>query len=114
MFKAIPRATLIMLVASVALNVVLAHKLRQFNHLLGDGSEHLLKSGSWVPAFEATDLRGQRQSVAYNQVSKPTVLYIFTPPCNWCARNMENIKTLVSKESPQYRFIGISLSDQAL
>jgi hypothetical protein len=47
-------------------------------------------------------------------VNRPTVLYIFTPPCTWCARNVDNLKTLVDKEGGYYRFIGLALSEQAL
>src|SRR5258708_30141514 len=100
-----------MLVASVAINVVLAHKLRAVNRLVGGASDRLLRIGAIVLPFKAIDLRGQTVTVDYAEDPRPTVLYIFTPPCSWCARNMESFKTLLDKEGGQYRLIGISLSE---
>lgn len=102
------------LVGSVIINVMLAHKLREFNHLVGSTSERLLKPGTIVAAFEGVDLKGQTQTVVYENVSKPTVLYIFTPSCSWCARNMDNFNELVARKGAEYRFIGLSLTKERL
>jgi len=59
-------------------------------------------------------LGGQQELISYQRTTEPTVLYVFTPPCVWCARNIDSFKTLTNKESVQYRFIGISLSEQGL
>jgi peroxiredoxin len=107
--------TLAMLVASVLINVTLAHKLRHFNDLVGPLPDHLLKSGTLAPSFEAVDLRGQAQLITYDkQGSRSTVLYVFTPPCPWCARNMDNIEALADKAGTQYRFVALSLSAEGL
>lgn len=103
-----------MLLASVAINIVLAHRLRQFNHLLGTGADRAVKSGSALLPFDAVDLKGQIHTVAYNQASKPTVLYVFTPTCTWCLRNMDNFKELVARTGTDYRFVGLSLSKEGL
>jgi thioredoxin-related protein len=52
--------------------------------------------------------------INYADVSQPTVLYIFSPACVWCNRNLENIKTLAHERGNSYRFIGLSLSDDKL
>ena len=99
------------------MNVALAHKLSKLNHLMDARSDRLLQSGSTVPPFRALDLKGQPETIIYNKYdneSKPTVLYVFTPSCSWCARNMDNLKTLIDKESGRYRFIALSLTDQGL
>lgn len=103
-----------MLLGSVAINVALAHRLREFNHLLGKTSEQALKPGTLVAPFEAFDLQGRTQTVVYSNIAKPTVVYIFTPPCSWCARNMNNFKELVARREGEYRFIGLSLSKEGL
>jgi len=108
------RLTFAMLLGSVVMNVVLAHRLREFSNLLGKSSEQALKPGTRVAPFEAIDLEGQAQTVIYSNVAKPTVLYIFTPPCSWCARNMNNFKELVARKEGEYRFIGLSLSKDGL
>jgi peroxiredoxin len=108
------RVLIAMLIASVAINVVLAHQVRQFNRLLHVRTEPGLKSGASVQPFEAVDLAGRTETVSYTRVSKATVLYIFTPPCVWCARNTDNFKTLVDKKGAEYRIIGLSLSKNGL
>jgi peroxiredoxin len=103
-----------MLIASVTINVGLAYKLRKFNHILDPVPRTLLQLGTVVPPFEAFDLGGRLQKIGYDSDPRPTVLYVFTPPCSWCARNLDNFKTLVEKGSGQYRFITLSLSKEGL
>jgi peroxiredoxin len=103
------------MLASVALNVVLASKVRSFRQFrLAKASEQLLKAGTIVPPIAATRPDGKQQMISYQDSNQPTVLYIFTPPCSWCARNMNSFKTLADNKNAQYRFIGISLSEQGL
>lgn len=105
---------LALLVASVSMNVILAHKLRQVKPVARMTAEPPLQSGVTVPPFDAIDLRGQSRRVAYSEVSQPTVLYIFTPSCSWCARNLDNLRELTSRRSSEYRFIGVSLTKDGL
>lgn len=113
-----PYLIYIVLAISVALNVALAYKLRQFGYFeqlkAEQRADRLLKSGTAVPPFEAVDLNGQPQAVTYDQGGKTTVLYIFTPPCKWCERNADNIKELVAQKSGEYRFLALSLSKEGL
>ena len=105
----------IVLLLSVALNVVLAKRVRSLTHeRLARIAEYRLKVGATVVPIEAKRLDGERVVVSYQDSSQPTVLYIFTPSCPWCSRNIDNFKTLVDKDSDGYRFIGISLSEQRL
>jgi peroxiredoxin len=103
------------LTVSVALNVALATKLRNLNYAqAGRVAEYRLKIGTTVPLLTARRLDGQQEVISYEGTNQPTVLYIFTPPCSWCARNVDNFKRLVDKESHEYRFIGLSLSEGGL
>jgi peroxiredoxin len=100
---------------SVTLNVLLARKVRSLNGALpARVADRLLKVGTTVPPITAKRLGGQQDVIFYQGTAQTTVLYIFTPPCSWCARNMDNLKTLISKESGRYRFIGLSLSENGL
>ncbi len=104
-----------LLLASVSLNVVLARRIWSFTHFQSiKASERLLKIGTSVPPIAAKRLNGQQDVISYQGTTQPTVLYIFTPPCVWCARNIDSLKTLLSKEGARYRFIGISLSEKDL
>lgn len=107
--------TIALLLLSVTLNVFLAHKVRSVNDVQAARvAEYQLKIGAAVLPIAANRLNGQLEVISYLGTSQPTVLYVFTPPCIWCARNMDNLKTLLDKEGNHYRFIGLSLSDNAL
>jgi peroxiredoxin len=113
--RAILYASTVALAASVTINVVLAHRLRSLTHAQSARlADSLLKTGTIVPPFTADRLDGQQELISYQISNQPTVLYVFTPSCSWCARNMDNFKTLVSKTHRQYRFIGLSLSEEGL
>lgn len=106
---------IVALVVSGTLNVLLAHRVRSLSHAQSARiAEYQLRIGAIVPPIAAKRLEGEKEVISYEDVSEPTVLYILTPPCSWCARNMENLKTLVNRAGGQYRFLGLSLSDQGL
>jgi len=91
---------MLLLLASVSLNVVLARKVQSFRHFqAAKRSEGLLTVGATVPAIVAKRLDGHQEAISYQDTKEPTVLYIFTPPCSWCARNMDNLKTLLAKKA---------------
>ena len=103
------------LIVSVVLNVALAHKLKTLTHARSVRSAELaLQVGATVPPIVAKLLGGQQDSISYQTTNQPTVLYIFTPPCSWCARNIDNLKALLGKGRGKYRFVGLSLSDVGL
>jgi len=108
-------AVAVALVMSVTLNVLLAHKIRSFNDVqTARMAERLLNAGATVLPITGRRLDGRREVISYQGTNQPTVLYVFTPPYKWCARKMDNFKRLVDKGSGQYRFVGLSLSDEGL
>jgi peroxiredoxin len=102
-------------VLSVSLNVLLTFQVRS---LTRERSARItarpLNVGETVQAIAAKRLSGQWEVISYQGMSQSTVLYVFTPPCSWCARNIDNFKALVNKEGGEYRFIGLSLSEEGL
>jgi peroxiredoxin len=109
---AFPVVTLLL---SVGLNILLARKVR----LLVAGSpprvsEPLLKEGSIVQPITAKRLGGQMEAISYGGRELPTVLYVFTPQCSWCARNLDNFKALIQKSNHGYRLLGLSLTEDGL
>jgi peroxiredoxin len=104
-----------LLVVSVSLNVLLSRRIRRFEAIESRKlAGRLLKVGTTVPPIAVKRLDGHQEVISFQGAVQPTVLYIFTPPCVWCARNADNFKTLVDKEGGNYHFIGLSLSEQAL
>jgi hypothetical protein len=71
-----------------------------------------LAKGAAVPPLPVTSLDGRPQTVSYE--GQPTVLYVFSPTCPWCRRNIPNLKQLVQSAGARYRFIGLSLDDKGL
>jgi peroxiredoxin len=108
-------ATTVALMVSVTLNVLLAHRVSSLIHWPSPRiADAVLKVGTSVLPIAAKRLDGRRELISYQQLTQPTVLYVFTPPCPWCARNLDNLKVLMDEASGQYRFIGVSLSQQGL
>jgi peroxiredoxin len=107
--------SLILLTCSTALNVLLAQKVRELNSVLMDiklGGN--LQEGADVPPIDSNRIDGKFVSVSYSDINQPTILYIFTPQCVWCKRNLTNIKTLAGETHNNYRFIGLSLTREGL
>jgi hypothetical protein len=56
----------------------------------------------------ATDIRGSTVKLDWGTGSRSTLFYLFSPDCHWCARNLENIKSLSAFLATKYRVIWIS------
>ncbi|HKV23641.1 MAG TPA: hypothetical protein VJN93_03530 [Candidatus Acidoferrum sp.] len=105
---------ILVLTGSLALNVRLGWKVNKLEGLLaGSSLVSRLALGAAVPSIRATDLEGNQTIITYSG-HPPTVLYVFVPPCGWCARNQANIRALVRTRGKVYRFVGLSLSDEHL
>lgn len=111
----VPFIVNIFLVLSVVMNLAQAWKINSLeSSLLHLKSEGVLAVGTLVPAIEARDLNDQPVTIAYLGEGPPRVLYIFTPECRWCARNIENITALAEQAGSNHLFIGLSLSSDKL
>jgi peroxiredoxin len=106
------------LVCSVLLTVVLARKvqdLAEISRLLRlkvDSPE--LVPGSTAPAFSAKESNDQKVFLNYADSDVPTVIYLFSPDCRWCDRNLNNIGVLADKAHSRFRFLGVSLTKKDL
>ncbi len=67
-----------------------------------------------VQGFEASRLDGRRVSVDYGDANTPTVLYVFTVDCSWCARNYPSFIELAERVGSRFRFVPIALSRDGL
>ncbi len=57
---------------------------------------------------------GLQQLISMDGSELPTVLYVFTPPCEWCERNLPNVAALAEGAAGRYRLIGLSLDRNKL
>jgi len=106
---------LLLLVASLFLNVYLGWRVKQVGTHPGTQRSSLqLSPGTKVDPFTAVGLDGNQQTISYAATDKPTVFYVLSPSCVWCERNKANIERLVELKGNDFRFIGLSLTEAGL
>lgn len=102
-----------MLAVSLAVNLLLAYKVRTLSDSLSElTAPPAVPVGTTVSPIKAHGLDGQTHVISYGDGDRPVVLYVFTPQCPWCARNLANLRTLLAREGGNYRFVGLSLTDK--
>jgi peroxiredoxin len=67
------------------------------------------KVGKTVPPLDAQRLKGPREQVDFVREKRATLLYVFTPKCGWCAKNLENLKTLIAGATTSHNVIALSM-----
>lgn len=106
---------LLLLLASLSLNVYLGWKVSQAKAISSVQQNTItLSPGMKVDHFTAVDLDGKQQTISYAATDKPTVFYVISPSCIWCVRNNENIEQLAKLKADDFRFIGLSLAEPGL
>jgi hypothetical protein len=99
----------VVLTSSLALNVILALRLKSFPLPERTG----VQLGTTLPSIPVLDNGGANKWIELTD-SRPTVLYILSPLCRWCKRNEANVNALATAESSRYRFIGLSVTANSL
>lgn len=106
---------LVLLVCSLGVNLLLTRKVSSLKDYIAlMKSEGQLTKGDKVPSFTAKDPQGQTAVMDYGGTNLPTVVFVITPSCSWCTKNMMNVKTLAEKAKNRYRFVAFSLSAENL
>lgn len=106
---------ILLLVCSLLLNFFLARRVKSFRDYVElIKSESELAVGELAPSFLAKDLDGHTVMVSYGNTNLPTLLYIFTPDCEWCTKNVSNVQRLATEARGNCRIIGLSLSSDNL
>lgn len=104
-----------LLLCSTTINIFQARKMGDLRHVINQLKlEGKLREGDAVPQIEAHDLTGQPVTLRYELGGPATVLYVFSPACVWCTKNLENIKAIAKQTRGAYRLIGLSLSTDKL
>jgi len=109
-------AMAIMLGVSLVLNLLLAYRIKNLNDSLValNAPPPSLEVGATVSPINAHILDGQTAVIPYDSGGQPVVLYLFTPQCPWCARNLANLRTLLAQKHDAYRFVALSLTDKEI
>lgn len=74
----------------------------------------MLTPGTLVPEIVGLGADGSPATLHYNETGVPTVLYVFTPQCGWCKKNLANFHALIDQAGGRYRVVGIALTRQDL
>jgi peroxiredoxin len=76
---------------------------------------HSVPVGARFPALTVHDLAGKEIKVSWPSAeNKLTVIYLFSPTCIWCQRNIENFKAMGTATRSEYRLVPISLTSAGL
>jgi hypothetical protein len=66
--------------------------------------------GSTLRPIVGVSPSGQPTMVSYGGDTRPIVLYVFSPACRWCQRNLDSVNALSRSAGMRFRFVGVSLS----
>ena len=110
---------LVLLLASVALNISLARRVLELGANVQHQPSPLAASivGEHILAMNALTLDDQPEHISFvdsSESARAKVLYIYSPTCGWCSKNLENIKKLTALRHTQFDFVGVSLSAEGL
>lgn len=106
---------IILLASSVVLNVAQTRKIANLENTIEKvTSKGSLKPGTLVRPIRGRSPDGTPRVLSYGDVAVPTVLYVFTPQCGWCQKNVDNLRALLSDTGVRFRLVGISLTNRDL
>ena len=104
--------TLGMLALSLGVNVYLGLLVARRQ---GAPTAHSMPVGARFPALTVHDLSGKEIKISWpSSENKLTVIYLFSPTCIWCQRNIENFKAMGTATRSEYRLVPISLTSAGL
>lgn len=104
-----------LLIFSLAINLLLARRVAGLKRTISViKSESRLALGDTLPPIVAKDPHGRTAILDYSETERPTVVFIITPTCGWCTKNVMNMRALVENAGNRYRFVGLSLSSDKL
>lgn len=104
-----------LLIFSLAVNLLLVRRVASLKkHINAIRAESRLAPGDTLSPIVAKDIQGQTARLDYGETQLSTVVFIITPDCGWCKKNVMNMRALVENAGNRYRFVGLSLSSDKL
>ena len=105
----------ILLATSVCINVLLARKTSSLQLEISRlTASTRLQVGAIVSPISGHALDGSVMELKFDEVQTPTVIYVFSPQCSWCAKNIDNFHSLIAQAANRYRVVGLSMTRQDL
>lgn len=115
--RALGRAVLPTLLAlSIALNVALSQKAMSLHDQLAVKRRVLPVAAEkkQIPPIVGKTLDGKDVRVSFQSAKTGTIIYVFSPSCVWCKRNLANMLELERSTRGRYDFVGVSQSTKDL
>jgi hypothetical protein len=102
---------------SVTVNVLQVVEIRSVNSSLrraraGHREREIV--GTRARSLSVHDLAGRPITLPVAAPGKMTVVYVFSPRCGWCRRNLANLRALIGASGSKYDFLPISLNEAGL
>lgn len=107
-------AMTVILGISLSVNLFLAYRIRKGGQLSTLIRLAPLAEGTVVLPIKAHSLDGAEVTISSQDNSNRLVVYVFTPQCTWCVRNLTNLKKILAEKHDAFRFVGLSLTDKDL
>jgi peroxiredoxin len=103
----------VLLAISLTMNVhhywTVRNAVAAFDRLTYTRQGYRVNPGEEALPLHVKRLDGSPSVVSMQEMDVPTILYVFTPECEWCERNIRNIQVLAEHAPGRYRLIGLSL-----
>jgi hypothetical protein len=98
---------LVILIGSLSINVYLGTRRERPVVPPPQVRPALITEGTAAPVFRGTYPTGASVSLQFRD-NRSTLLYVFSPTCRWCERNLANIKSIISARR-DLRIIGVNI-----
>jgi peroxiredoxin len=73
-----------------------------------------VKIGSVVPALSGFDIYGKEFTLEYANDSRKAILFIFSPDCGFCTKNMPNWKKIIDRvDRRSYHLVAVSIKSES-
>jgi peroxiredoxin len=104
-----------LLALSLILNILLASEVSSLRKaVLATKAETRLNVGTEVPIIQGHSVDGRKEVLNYGAFTTPVVLYVFTPQCKWCKKNLDNLHKLIDNSGANYHVVGLALTSMGL
>lgn len=101
---------LLLLTASVVLNVLLSNELQSHRGLIEKlNANRKLTVGEVVSGIRVRDKNHTEVYLDISSDERPTIVYLNSVNCYWCVRNLPNLKLIAANANAKYRLIIINI-----
>jgi len=96
MNRLLSATSVVILVVSMSANVALMRVNRRLSAELTSKSS--VPRGMVLPALVGNEISGKPATIEVRNTSVPTVLFIFSPVCSYCAQNWHNWSAMIASQ----------------